>query len=127
MRVIFVGLHNKPGMKPLDGKTKSGKLIDRIINQLPGSIVVQKSNLFNSNGIPHKDYFYKSRDEWYKTFLPTYDDIIILLGAMTHKEFIHKPQCRGLIKVAHPASKRSHKQMNDFVTSTVKKIKYYYS
>jgi hypothetical protein len=35
MRIIFVGLHNKEHMKPLDSKTKSGKLIDRIIKRLP--------------------------------------------------------------------------------------------
>ena len=126
MRVIFVGLHNKPKMKPLDSKTKSGRLIDKIIDELPSEIVVQKSNLFNLNGIPNIEFFYKSRDEWYNAFLPTSDDIIVLLGAMTQKEFIHNPQCRGLVKIAHPASKRSHEQMNDYVLKAVEKIKYYF-
>lgn len=123
MRVILVGLHNKPGMKPLDSKTKSGKLIDKIITHIPEGIEVIKTNLFNLNGIPHKDYFYKSRDEWYNAYLPTSEDIIVLLGAMTHKNFIHNPQCKGLIKIAHPASMRSHEQMFKYVLTTSCRIK----
>ena len=125
MRIIFVGLHNKPNMLPLDSLTKSGKLIDRIIKELPG-IETIKSNLFNCNGIPHKDYHYKYRDEWYNTYSPTTDDVIVLLGAMTHKNFIHNPQVRGVIKIAHPASKRSHIEMNKYVNDTTAKIKSYF-
>jgi hypothetical protein len=47
MRVIFVGMHNKPGMEPLDSRTKSGKLIDRIINELPIDCI--KTNLYDDS------------------------------------------------------------------------------
>lgn len=35
-RIIFVGIHNKPGMEPLDSRTKSGKIIDEVIAGLEG-------------------------------------------------------------------------------------------
>jgi hypothetical protein len=126
MRVIFVGLHNKPGMKPLDSKTKSGKLIDRIIGELPRKIEVVKSNLFNFDKLPDKSTFHLFRDEWYWSILPGDDDIIVLLGAMTHTEFLSNIRCRAFIKVAHPASKRSHEEMNEYVLKTTEKIKSYF-
>jgi hypothetical protein len=45
-RIIFVGIHNKPGMKPLDSRTKSGKIIDEVIRGLEGRECV-KTNLFD--------------------------------------------------------------------------------
>ncbi len=34
-RIIFVGLHNKPHRTPLCASTKTGKLIQKIIWQIP--------------------------------------------------------------------------------------------
>jgi hypothetical protein len=55
-----------------------------------------------------------------KRFEPIYDDVIVLLGAEVHRNFIL--ESNRIIKVAHPSSKRSHKEMDEFVSTTVAKI-----
>lgn len=120
MRVIFVGLHNKPDMMPLDILTKTGKLINRIIKELPKNIEIVKSNLFDIDRMPISSEYYDLMNEWYWTNLPVDDDIIVLLGAFNHKIF--KFTELNVIKVAHPASKRSHEQMNEYVLKTSNKI-----
>lgn len=120
MRVIFVGLHNKPGKMPLCHSTKSGKLITRIINRLPKGIEKLRTNLFEVDYLPIDDELYSLQDKWYWTYLPVDDDIIVLLGAMNHKLFAFKEL--NIIKIAHPASKRSHEAMSDYVDSAVAKI-----
>ena len=45
----FVGMHNKPGMKPLDSKTMSGKMIDAVIKELPFKCT-------NGQGLPMPGY-----------------------------------------------------------------------
>lgn len=120
MRIIFVGIHNKPNMKPLDILTKTGKLINRIIKELNTDIEIVKTNLFDVDFIPDDFYPRELSNVWYWTHLPTDEDVIVLLGAMTHNNF----NFEGLqvIKVAHPASKRSHVQMDQYVRETSEKI-----
>lgn len=118
MRVIFVGVHNKSNLVPLCSSTKSGKLINRVINNI--SIECIKTNLFNIDRLPHKEEIYNLCDEWYWTNLPTKDDIIVLLGAIVHREFIFNELT--LIKVAHPSSMWSHENMNNYVSNAVDKI-----
>jgi hypothetical protein len=64
MKVIFVGVHNKPHLKPLDSSTRSGKTIDGIIEQLPG-IKCVKTNLFDVDYMPPVDEAIKLRDEFF--------------------------------------------------------------
>ena len=119
-RIIFVGLHNKSHMQPLDSHTKSGKLIDRIIKELPKSISVVKTNLFDVDRFPHNDEMDKLKSEWFSTYLPTPDDVIVLLGKTVHEEFEFK--IGKILKIAHPASKRSHADIDEYVSSTLDKI-----
>jgi len=119
-RVIIVGLHNKPSMKPLDSKTKSGKLIDRIIKELPACSVV-KTNLFDV------EYFPTERLEqselafnWIDRADLNINDLVIVLGAATRKSF--PPIPNKTIYIAHPASKRSHVAMDEYVKKTVELI-----
>lgn len=121
MRIIFVGLHNKPHLTPLCGSTKTGKLINRVIKALDTDIEIVKTNLFEVEYMPRRGEFAILKDEWYWSHLPTDDDIIVLLGAMTHKEFDWEGVI-NVIKVAHPASKRSHIEMDSYVVDTVEKI-----
>ncbi len=122
MRVIFVGLHNKPNMKPLDSKTKSGKLVDRIIEPLRHrGIRVLKTNLYNTDTLPMDSQKDKLRFDWIERVELFKDDIIILMGAMVHNDFPKIPMITT-IKIAHPASKRSHVDMNEYVELTVRKI-----
>lgn len=120
-RIIFVGLHSKPHKTPLCGSTKTGKLINRIINVLNTDIKILKTNLFEVEYMPHRREYSQLRHEWYDTHLPTNDDIIVLLGALTHKEFNY--DFGRIIKIAHPASKRSHIDMDAYVEDTAKKIR----
>lgn len=123
MRVIFVGLHNKPDLNPLDSSTKSGRLIDRIIKKLDSDLESVKTNLFNVDYFGEIKDSIKLQEEWYWTNLPTYEDIIVLLGAYVHKAFMY--DLEYIIKVAHPASKNSHKEMNnyvDYVSSMINEI-----
>jgi hypothetical protein len=122
-RVIFVGLHNKPNMKPLDSKTKSGQLIDRIIKRLDGYSIL-KTNLFDDEKLPRTDdeKFVLAKD-WYDRVEPEDKDIVVVMGAMTQKHFIHSSSYLfKLIAVAHPASKRSHEGMNKYVEDVLNRI-----
>jgi len=121
MRIIFVGLHNKPEMKPLDILTKTGKLVNRIIKELPAGLDILKTNLFDVEVMPHQSKLPELANDWYWTHLPVDDDIIIVMGNMAHEYFNF--QGLNVIKVAHPASKRSHAEMNDYVEKTANKIK----
>jgi hypothetical protein len=120
MRVIFVGLHNKPGKRPLCISTKSGKLISRIINE--GALKnYLKTNLFDV------EYFPTERDEqvnlafdWLKRVEPQEDDVLVLLGATVHNAT--PPNSSKELKIAHPASKRSHVAMNEYVSQTIERI-----
>ena len=119
-RVIFVGIHNKGELVPLDRSTKSGKLISRIINELPFSFACERTNLYNVGYFPTKDELYDLEQEWYWTNLPCHDDIIVLLGNYIHRSF---PFDDGIIlRVAHPASKRSHKDMDKYVKDVTEMI-----
>lgn len=121
MRIIFVGLHNKPNKLPLCHSTKTGKLITRIIKQLPTNIEILRTNLFEVDYMPNANDFDKLKDEWFWTYLPVDDDIIVLLGALTHELFDYLNL--NIIKIAHPASKRSHEEMNEYVKKSIEHIK----
>lgn len=119
MRVIFVGLHNKTDMKPLDSKSKSGQLIDRIAKPLRHrAIEILKTNLFNVEYVPHNTEREKLAFDWVERVELFKEDTIVLLGAMVHANFPELPLAR-VIKIAHPASKRSHKEMNEYVEKTL--------
>ncbi len=119
MKIIFVGLHNKPNKTPLDSSTRSGKLIDRIINE--GGFDAGKTNLFDVDAMPIIDNdkarllkIFQHRNRLNKSKL------FILLGNDVNKYF---PQhFFRFISIYHPASRRSHQQMNDYVKDAIKKI-----
>jgi hypothetical protein len=121
MKVIFVGVHNKPGKMPLCSSTKSGKLIDRIIEGVK-PIECLKTNLYDVEYYPANQDKAKYALDWVDRIDVEIDDIIILLGAEVYNDF-YKYLYRGIIKAAHPASKRSHAEMDKYVIDTIAKIK----
>lgn len=122
-RIIFVGLHNKPGMKPLDSKTKSGKLIDRVIDKCRRhGMNILKTNLFDVDFMPLPDDIPLHCFEWIERVQLFKEDIVVLLGATVHKHFPDIPMLE-IIKVAHPASKYSHLEMDEYVEKTFQLIK----
>jgi hypothetical protein len=124
MRIIFVGLHNKPGKIALCSSTKSGKLIDRIIKNFGTECV--KTNLYDVDYFPvDKAEQFNLAMDWWERVNPNEEDVIVLLGNATHKGFKcpFLPQFRPtVIKIAHPASKFSHDAMNEYVNSAVELI-----
>lgn len=122
-RVIFVGLHNKPGMKPLDSKTKTGKLVDRIIEKCRHhGMNVLRTNLYDVDYLPEGKEKGALAFNWIERVELFKDDIIVLLGAMVHYDF-PLLTLDNIIKVAHPASKRSHVDMDEYVQKTFDLIK----
>lgn len=119
-RIIFVGIHNKENLPPLDSSTRSGKLIDSIIAVMPKSFECIKTNLFNSTSIPSKDSLDSMCDEWHWTYLPTCDDIIVLLGNDVRKHFKHL--YLNTIFLKHPACIWSNANKAKYIENVVKLI-----
>lgn len=120
MRIIFVGMHNKPDKIALCSSTKSGKLVDRIAE----GFTHKKTNLYNVEYYPKSEQEkYELAIDWVNRVDPAESDVIVLLGAEVHRNFIHKSD--KIIKIAHPASQWSHEAMNDYVLRAREKIKKY--
>jgi hypothetical protein len=118
MRIIFVGIHNKPNTKPLDSSTRSGKLIDKIIINLKEHDCL-KTNLFDLEFIPREN-IKDNQQLWINTHNPSKNDTIILLGSNVHKLF---PQVQSkVIKAKHPSAIWSKKAQEDYVTTILTKI-----
>ena len=103
MKVIFVGIHNKPDTNPLCRFTKTGKLLQKVIDQLP-EVEFNKTNLFNIDHFPttnQDDIGMLARDWWWRIDLEP-SDIIILLGAFVHRHFDYKPGWK-ILKYGHPS------------------------
>jgi hypothetical protein len=122
MTVIFVGIHNKPDLMPLCNSTRSGKLIQRIINRIP-EFEVQKTNLFDTDYFPaFEDMEALAKDWYYRVEYDLNKDIVILLGATVHERFVDIGFDK-ILKYAHPSSKRSIVDKDRYVTQIVRDIK----
>jgi hypothetical protein len=113
--IIFVGMHNKKDKTPLCSSTKTGKLIDKIINELPYPRLTQRTNLYDIEYLPTDvDMKWYYALGWHYRIRPDDNDVIVLLGAEVHKHFLRK-KLTSIINVAHPASKRSTIEMFTYV------------
>lgn len=120
MKIFFVGIHAKPKMQPLDSRTKSGKVIDKIIEAFPANECI-KTNLCNIENMPEWADIPNHNAHWHSVNKPTKQDIVVLLGAFTQSNF----ERRGLntINLPHPASVfYSGKNNNDYVERAISKI-----
>jgi hypothetical protein len=125
IRVIFVGIHNKPGLsEALCSSTKSGAIIDQVAEGLqkakPNRFITQKTNLFNrSFELPTVNPVY----HWSKRIRPTEGDIVILLGSRVtyyfkrERRFTYCPQWHS---VGHPsrASREYVSKLIDLIIKT---------
>lgn len=110
-RIIFVGLHNKPGMTPLDSKTKSGKLIDLVIAQAikNHNFECLKSNLWTDESDYCSNYLYTVRSivAWSSRVEYQKSDIIIGLGAKINSAFqknrLHTNLPTCFLGITHPS------------------------
>lgn len=109
-RVVFVGIHNKPGKRPLDSSTRSGKVIDDIIRNLPEFDCI-KTNLHDLEFMPMDDQVH-----WPDTFTAWRkragikpgdvigrDVIVVLLGGYVHQMFRRMPGYLNTLKIGHPS------------------------
>lgn len=119
MKVIFVGIHNKPNTPVLCSSTKSGKLIDRIIKELNFDSL--KTNLYNVEYLP-KDLAEKEKLalDWHSRVNYGHD-LIVLLGGEVSKHFNHEPYL-DTIKLAHPSSIWSNAKKQEYVDNAVSLI-----
>jgi hypothetical protein len=125
MKIIFVGVHNKVGKLPLCSSTKSGKLIDQIIDKhLINDVRIAlclKTNLYNLEYLPPQDIKEQEAVLFYYRVQPNEQDVFVLLGAEVAKNFFNKG-AHNVVEIHHPASKRSHEDMNEYVLDAVEKI-----
>lgn len=126
-RIIFVGVHNKPGFAPLDSRSKSGKMIDRVIAGLQtecGLFEAEfvKTNLFDLPGFPSwSPERGVSVMNWSKRAGRTDDDIVILLGACVHDAFKH---CKypNLVRIGHPSGVWSKLKQEEYIINACIKV-----
>ena len=121
MKVIFVGIHDKPGNELSYVSHRCRKLIDRIIDQLKFSCV--KTNLYDCVGMPkgklHKLYLAK---KWHSVVDVNPVDVVVLLGKEV-QEWFHKSDYFETINVAHPASVMGKVAEAKYVEHVVEQIK----
>lgn len=95
MKIIFVGLHHKPGMAALDSRTKTGKMVDEIIGYL-GNHECEKRNLFPQERMPTKLEANQALRDWKKT--P--GAIHVLLGKQVQS---YVDECACQVRLHHPS------------------------
>lgn len=128
-RVIFVGVHNKPGMTPLDSKSRSGKLIDRIIRRLEVfephvdyQVTCVKSNLFDLDYLPviyDRSVILNKWSQRAKCSMGR-GDVVVTLGACVHSVF--KSYCHP-INLGHPSGVWAKDKQIRYVRRALKKIR----
>ena len=116
--VFFVGMHNKHGMKPLDSQTMSGKMIDAVINELPFKCT--KTNLSEVEYMPIDDEIEEDARLWHEKYQPQKNDVIVLLGNWTHKNFLKAGF--KIVKLRHPASMMGYVNKEKYVLEAIDKI-----
>lgn len=125
-KLFFVGIHKKPGETPLSSNTKTGKIIDSIIDEIYTSLngcEWVKTNLYSMIYIPRT----KSVKEnfswcWWMENNPSDNDIIILLGNEVKNNFIRR-SLKNIIEVRHPGRLGSKEKQRKYIKEVVQQIK----
>lgn len=120
-RIIFVGIHNKPGMEPLDSRTKSGKIIDEVCESFLNKCPVMKTNIFNCEEMPHSDRRDVLAVDWRERVNVRDGDIIVALGLIV-KRYLPRVYLWGAkeIYAQHPASR--HIKKEEYIKDLINKI-----
>lgn len=123
-RIIFVGIHNKPGLAPLDSSTRSGKLIDRIIAEMPGVQVV-KSNLYDLDYLPDPPTGADVVRDWAaRVYYDPNTDVAVSLGDNVHFAFLIAKKFH-YVRLAHPSSIWAKGRRDKYVLSALELIRQY--
>lgn len=121
MKVFFVGVHNKPGMDPLDSRTFTGKVVDEICRT--AEIEAVKTNLCGTDTLPDHDGIRECACYWQWAYEPSGGDVCVLLGKTVAKYFLNYSGVT-LIKVAHPGSLRYGKDKGQYIQQVADLIKW---
>lgn len=127
MRIIFVGVHNKEGMEPLDSKSRSGKMIDRVIAGLQTEVGLFEADFVKTNlfDLPYFPQWQPERGmsviNWSNRVGRTNDDLIILLGACVHDAFRN---CKypNLVRIGHPSGVWSKLKQEEYIINACIKV-----
>ena len=116
-RVVFVGMCNKKGFAPLDSKSKSGKLIDKVIAELQCELDMfgwefLKTNLYDQEGWPNRHYSSDIYD-WASRVEYTGDDIVIVLGQSVRDVF--SKGTLEFIGMGHPSAVWSNEKQKEYI------------
>lgn len=123
-KVYFIGIHNKPGMLPLDSKTKTGEIIDKIITELGDEFVCIKTNLFDTdNMVTDKKEILKQNLNWNEKYDLMPEDIVVLLGNDVKNNFMAKHD--NTVFLSHPGwvVKKGHESKICYIQDSVILIK----
>lgn len=117
--VLFVGMHNKPNMEPLDSNTWSGKIIDKIVAGLKNECI--KTNLCDVDYLPiDKKEIEQHNYKWYFKYHNT-NSIVVLFGNWVAKHFYRDD--KNVIVLNHPSSFICRKNVDQYVKNAIAKIK----
>lgn len=131
MKIIFVGIHNKPGKQPLDSSTRTGKIIDEFILVIGGQCV--KSNLFDQETFPEisKDLSRQMGHvaDWAKRVDYKCGDLIVCLGELVYVIFrywrgheVPAEQRPNIIHISHPAAPKNKASERIYISQSILKI-----
>jgi hypothetical protein len=121
MKVIFIGIHNKEDKVPLCSSTKTGKVIDKIIKEIP--VKCQKTNLYDVEYFPFDEK--EKQDlakEWIERIDPDPFDLIVTIGADVKEHFINLYENK-VISIRHPASIYAKNKTAELINKTIERIK----
>jgi hypothetical protein len=113
-------MHNKEGMKPLDSKAMSGKMIDSVIKELEFDVV--KTNLFEGEYLPGEQEAQEAAKEWHQKYITKTGDVIVLLGKWVQENFDRPLWCK-IVNIPHPASCMGKASKENYIKTTADKIK----
>lgn len=112
-RVVFVGIHNKPGFTPLDSRTRSGKIIDRVTDNVLA--FCEKTNLFPINYLPHGE----ERERLIDQFHVEDGVFYVALGRVVTDCLERVLPHSQIIPVYHPGHALRRNSINQYVQGTV--------
>lgn len=112
-KIYFIGIHHKAGMMPLDSKTATGKIIDKVISELDNECI--KLNLFPTTFIPENTEYYINK---LVSDIPN-NSVFVLLGKQVQKYISDK--IPDSILVNHPAyyQRKGNDAINNYVRDLI--------
>lgn len=124
-RLFFVGIHDKPGMTPLNSSSFSGSRVDSIIDEVKLDYKCIKTNFFDMDSVPSGFCKKAALQDWMNRNLITYKDRVVVLGNLVgdcFKEFF--PSRVAFVVIKHPSPRAlSSDKLKEWKDDAVRLIK----